>query len=52
MDERLDVGVRRCMGEGCLADVDDAEVEDVVMRYISKMGGADVVGTFGEAWTL
>jgi hypothetical protein len=51
-DERLSVGAKGGRGDEYLANVNEVKIEDVVMRYISMMGGAKIVDALGQPWSL
>lgn len=49
-DERLDRAERMGMTEGCLADVTDVRLDDVVNRFIDVIGGDGVLAALGSSW--
>ncbi|KIM42226.1 hypothetical protein M413DRAFT_444671 [Hebeloma cylindrosporum] len=51
-DERLDLGAKLDGAEeGTMAPVDMVSVEAVVDRFVALMGGAEIVESFGDAWS-
>lgn len=49
-DERMDVGARQNRDYVQLADVDEVDLDDVIDRYVSGLGGLDVTESFGPEW--
>lgn len=49
-DERLDVAEKMGMNEGCLADVTDIRLDDVVNRFVEVIGGDGVLANLGPSW--
>jgi len=50
-DQRLDLSANLEGPEGTMAPVDMVSVEDVVDRFVSLIGGAEIVESFGDAWS-
>jgi hypothetical protein len=51
-DERLDLGAKLDgAGEDAMAPVDMVSVEAVVNRFVTLIGGAELVESFGDAWS-
>jgi len=50
-EERLEMGDRLGLENEGLADPSDIRSEDIVKRFICKMGGTEIMDKLGSAWT-
>jgi hypothetical protein len=49
-EERLEIAARKALGNGQLANVEDVNLDDVVVRFVRMMGGHQAMCNFGRAW--
>jgi hypothetical protein len=50
-DERIEIGKRLDLGPNVLASVDDIRNEDIVERFVLRMGGSETIHAMGPGWT-
>lgn len=50
-DERYDLGEEQGLEAGCLACVDDINLQSVIDRFVEFMGGLQIVESHGSSWT-
>jgi hypothetical protein len=51
VDERAEEGKRLGLGDNVLAGADDVCDEEIVNKFIQRMGGPDIVNAMGPKWT-